>query len=858
MAHDSAREPETHPEASTETTSDDGRKSLLNRRQYLKMGAAAAATVAVGTATASAATEHRGISFDRVVNAVEDLGMDPNGNEPIDDALYGAMEDGTLIEFPAGEYVFRDYSIQQGVSRFGIRGLGDDKSDVQFRTADGSSRWFLYLKGGSDILLENVTLQQGMDKGAGDIGLGFVIEDNLQIHDVEMAGFNTSGDTDRWGLMPKLTDPDGEGLVTGFVQKGPSDHQPHAVNDGAGGVFSGHMGTLVFRDCHIENAAGDGGLYTGKHKGSTNFENCFFKNNDMAVMRMGAGSYIRDSTIVADFDNWHPENTGDPGGVNGLYFASGQHGKSGGGVYNCDVIVKSVPEPGQGAIAINSSDGNLTIKNTRVRCDVDGMAPIRALAPGERFSNRGHKTPEKPWGITIENVSVTGSANTRDGAINLDTRPGSVVKDACVYMTGNSDGVTMSNSGGSEVVNTNIKVPGKATVFNGSQVATNNITSRDSCPAPNADWRKSGGDEEQPSTEPSGPEPEDADAAEDALPNRIAISGPGPDVDAPTTYQLTVDGALEAGDDLEDDDGISGSSAEGTVAGGTDTYRFDGEVTAFEFDGDPPVVEVDGENVPPASLGEAKRGTNILTVRGTGDYAEYEFAVSGSLEANDGDGTVDDEDNVTKQVAAGAVTGGVDSYRFTGGLVSFVLDGDAEVVHNGEVVSPEDLLPENVVEFVGGEGVTSYGVTVDGVIAPDPEGTLDSEDNISGGSAEGAVSDGVDAYRFDGDITSVTLDGDATVRVNGTEVAPEQFGDDSLPNLIVVEGDGEESSYRFEVDGEVEKYADIGTVSAEDRIDGGTVTGSVSGGVDAYRFDGDLTAFDVDGTATVGFDERDD
>ena len=43
--------------------------------------------------------------FDRVVDAVDDLGMDPTGESPIDDALNGAFETGTLIEFPPGDYM---------------------------------------------------------------------------------------------------------------------------------------------------------------------------------------------------------------------------------------------------------------------------------------------------------------------------------------------------------------------------------------------------------------------------------------------------------------------------------------------------------------------------------------------------------------------------------------------------------------------------------------------------------------------------------------------------------------------------------------------------------------------------------
>ncbi|MFC7157959.1 hypothetical protein ACFQPA_21305 [Halomarina halobia] len=814
MAHDSAREPDDHPEASTDSILDDEDKRLLNRRQYLKIGAAAAATVAVGSATAAAATERHGITFDRVVNAVDDLGMDPNGNRPIDDAFYGAMQNGTLIEFPEGTYVFDGDNAQNGLRRFGVRGLGDSKGDVQFRTSNGQEAFFLTVRGGRDILLENVTFDQTMSRNGGDIGNAFQLEDGLQVHDVEFIGMNSRGD-DRPSLLPKITDPDGEALITGFVQTGPSVFIGHGANDGAGGVYSGHMGTITFRDCHIENAAGDGGLYTGKHEGSTNFENCFFKNNDMAAIRMGAGSSIRDSTVVVDFDDAHPKNVGNPGGTIGIYFASAQHGKTGGGVYNCDVIVKSMPGGSQGAISINSSDGDVTIKDTRIRCDVN-MPAIRAWKPGSRFSNRGHKTPDEA-NITIENVSITGSGSPRRGAIWLDSRPGSVIRDSCIHMTGNTDGIVLDNSSGSKVVNTNVKVPGRATVFNGSRVSTNNITSKDSCPAPNAEWRKSGG-RKQPS----------ADGSTD---NRAAEGGN-------ETNATDADGAEVEGD------------VDATSAGE--------ESTAKEASDAEDEREDEAEATDAAGKAAKKDRASVLAIRGTGDHASYEFSVSGSLEANDADGLINEEDNLTKSTATGAVTGGSDSYRFTGGVTGFTLDGDADVYLDGEAVTPEDVLPSNTIEVIGSddEAVASYSFTVDGAIAPAPDGTVDSEDNISGGSAEGAVSGGVDRYRFSGSVTSLDVDGEASVRVNGSEVTPDQFGGDPLPNLVVVEGKGEESTYRFETSGTVEKYGEIGSVNADDRVEGGVVSGTVGGGADAYRFSGDLTTFEVDGTANIRFDDR--
>jgi arylsulfatase A-like enzyme len=145
---------------STQTEESDEENSgtaggLLNRRDYVKLSAVTAGASLASSGLGSAVIERHGIQFDRVVNAVDDLGMDPNGNDPIDDALSGAHETGTLIEFPEGDYRVNDELVigpRSSKSRFGMVGLGDSHTDVQFHfpNADtsGSGFWFVHQKGG--------------------------------------------------------------------------------------------------------------------------------------------------------------------------------------------------------------------------------------------------------------------------------------------------------------------------------------------------------------------------------------------------------------------------------------------------------------------------------------------------------------------------------------------------------------------------------------------------------------------------------------------------------------------------------------------------------------------------------------
>jgi hypothetical protein len=82
------------------------------------------------------------------------------------------------------------------------------------------------------------------------------------------------------------------------------------------------------------------------------------------------------------------------------------------------------------------------------------------------------------------------------------------------------------------------------------------------------------------------------------LPHSITISNRA--YDTPATYRFEVSGDLGATDSVNSNDEISGTSAQGQVNGGSDTYRYSGDVTSFENDG-PVDVSVDGTVVQSSS-----------------------------------------------------------------------------------------------------------------------------------------------------------------------------------------------------------------------------------------------------------------
>jgi hypothetical protein len=148
-------------------------------------------------------------------------------------------------------------------------------------------------------------------------------------------------------------------------------------------------------------------------------------------------------------------------------------------------------------------------------------------------------------------------------------------------------------------------------------------------------------------------------------------------------YAFEASGDVDSGKWADSGDDVTGSSATGGIGGGgTDTYRFAGELQQFVVLAgslDDVAISVDGSPVD---------FTNEIRIEGTGDYVGYEFEATGSVKAAD---LADGSDTVDGSVASGGVTApGVDSYQFSGDIERFDItggSGDVEVYVNGEPYS---------------------------------------------------------------------------------------------------------------------------------------------------------------------------
>ncbi|MFD1588331.1 hypothetical protein ACFR9U_15220 [Halorientalis brevis] len=150
---------------------------------------------------------------------------------------------------------------------------------------------------------------------------------------------------------------------------------------------------------------------------------------------------------------------------------------------------------------------------------------------------------------------------------------------------------------------------------------------------------------------------------------------------------------------------------------------------------------------------------------------------------------------------------------------------------------------------------TEYEFTVSGTVENNADvGSFDGDDQIDGSTVSGFVNGGVDGYRFAGEVTDATVDGNATVLVDGQAVDPDGITSDRT--LTIDGSDAGWTDYEFTVSGDLAENPDVGGLGSGDQIDGSTATGFVNGGVDSYLFSGEITDATVDGNATILVDEQ--
>ncbi len=465
----------------TDTTT--STSSKIDRRSYLKL---ASSSVVVGTALGGASTVTGSadsntsdqtmaadeFQFDTVYDVVSDLGMDPTGEEPIDDILDENIQSNTKLEFPEGEYRVTDFTFDfgNGLHDFGMVGVESDATIVldtadDVTPSDGAAWLSLGGKDSYNLLYEGLTHDVS---GASEAPrMQIIVGDGLHVRDVVHRG---SHDGSKGPFLFGVRTESGTGLVENL-------RAPEGAPDGSGavGLFveMNTNGELEFRNCHLAGFPNNGLYQSKKSTGAVRVVGGEYRNNNIANVRLvGSGSEVRDCCVTVDTphsDDSFPTN------MRGIWLFAPDAT-----VENCDVSF-TAQTASDGAIVVVGS-GTHEIRDTRIRIDTDDTAAMYAVPP---------ETTPAP--VSCTNVQVTGSADhTGSGypgsaALRVYGRPNSVFDSCCVEQTGTDrDGVLLQHSENSRVTGSSFSVTGDAVVLDNSAdvVQQNNETCMASCSAP--------------------------------------------------------------------------------------------------------------------------------------------------------------------------------------------------------------------------------------------------------------------------------------------------------------------------------------------------------------------------------------
>jgi len=417
-------------------------------------------------------------AFERTLDAVADLGMDPDGEEPIDGALEAALEPKTLIEFPPGQYLATKSHVLFEVDTFGMRGLGESRSDVEFVFPEGNEGsedpgdYLMFnIRDGENVLLDNFTVQQTQDMVTG-VGMVVALRDGLSITNVEWAGFNPAEEHDPGScLRVRITETDGLGVIDGFHCRGGGVIKKYPARKGGIYLGSAHRGEIRLLNSDIRNM-GSSAMYFTQHRGCARIENCYFENNDNTNIRIDGGSHpekqswVKNCQVFLDTENAARVPEGEQYlKTRAILCESGGENRSFGGnngvlFDDVDVHVQSMPVNSTAAaiVAVRDNHGSATFRHLQVFTRADGVAPFVAEQADERLA-------KEPYDLTLEDVNVVGPADV-EHAITVTGRDESVVRDSYLHLYDHDqNGIHLQECNGCEISDTLVNVPGEPVVL---------------------------------------------------------------------------------------------------------------------------------------------------------------------------------------------------------------------------------------------------------------------------------------------------------------------------------------------------------------------------------------------------------
>jgi hypothetical protein len=385
-------------------------------------------------------------AFDREVDVVEDGGADPDGDADAVDAFESVLDPGTLVRVPEGTYRL-DGTIRPSIGETGAGIVAE--AGATLRLGDGFTGKFLQVADTDRFLLSGLDVEMPGERRG---GLAVETRDAFLVEDVEYLG---RGGLTGIAFRCASTTESGRGtlrnvVVTegGYMDR--YDDESGEAGNGRIGVWTGidHVGTLRVEDCDFREF-GNNGLYTSRCPGDVQVVDSYFENNNVASIRIGgAGSYVENCEVVVAHSRYEPALTSTESGFNtrGIVVEQGKGVSSdefpakpaGAEVRGSTVEVLDAVEGGrnvQAAVQLGGNGRSLTLRETSITVDVDGVPAIRRAPPGASPWRTDVRTPPAPHSVTVEDVEVSGDA-AGGHAIVLWEAEGSTIRDTVVDATG--------------------------------------------------------------------------------------------------------------------------------------------------------------------------------------------------------------------------------------------------------------------------------------------------------------------------------------------------------------------------------------------------------------------------------------
>jgi hypothetical protein len=716
-------------------------------------------------------------------------------NERNDDATGGESADDSLER--------RSYLKLAGVAAAGtvLGAAGTASGEKNVIQKDGYEIWEI---SGTEVYqlsdgetFENVLIDQS-EPGANFYLSAANNPTGWTIRNVGWKGLGTVEDVSGWGGLFHMT-VSGDGLIENvFIDNRDADRDTEI---GGALLPQHHAGTVTCRNTFIAGC-GNNAFYgsnpakSGGNEGTVEFYNCYHRDNTVSQFRIGApGCLVQNCVGVVD----------DPEQTRGTY--PNTDSRRARGVWTRNMPGNQV----QNSVMHVSADDPDAWANYMVDCisKSNSTEAVKNLDSAKGNADAPLLTREVSNGYTAK---IVGDVQTSDLSVNV-IGDGGVPMDPVMAAKGNR------------------KMPPELPSSDGS----------------------SGG---------SGPN----------LDRTLTVDGRDA---GRTDYSFTVSGEIQNNPDVgsfNTDDSASGSTASGFVNGGVDGYQFTGDITDATVDGDA-TIRVDGQAVDPGTLG-SDADPSVTTGDAT-NVADTSMTLNGTLDDAGGASSVDPAfqyrrtgdsnwSSVTTQTlnASGGfsadVTGLAADTEYEYRAVADASDGDSATGATATVTTASGTTLDRTLTVDGRDaGRTDYSFTVSGEIQNNPDvGSFNTDDSASGSTASGFVNGGVDGYQFTGDITDATVDGDATIRVDGQAVDPDDL---VLANKLVIDGrntDGE-ATYDFTVTGRLTTDPELGASESADELADSRATGTVSDDRDGFRFSGDLNSLVVDGNADITFEDND-